>query len=676
MVRQKDQFWEYAEDQKGRFICKFCQKSYSGGIARVKSHLSRLQGRDIAICNSVPDDVQALALVAVRGKDHPYKKRKLTHSLTNIEGNGVDLPITPTSSYPDSSSGYHQTPLLAIFGKEKESNVKDKEFVDRVVAQAFLVNNIAVDAIQSSSFIAMVRAIAEFGPEYSLPSSATLCTKLLGDARKEVDEYVSTVKGSWFLTGCTLMSDTWTNMKDFSFTNLIAYSPKGAFLIKSYETDNTHIGDFLEDILLPIIDEIGSENVVQIIVNNSSGDEGVKDLATENHPHIYRTHCASRGIQLLLEDIHKEVEWIRSVIDESKSIVDYVYSHPEVVKLLRVLTGEKELKRSGKTPFISYIMTLQSMLELEDSLSMMVLSPEWRGVTESKIPLSNAIAEIIQNSEFWDRAKEVVSALEPLMTVLRLVDSEGSTAGYLYEAMERVSIEFKQRCCSDQSKYTKLVKLFSSRRNEDIVHKIHAAAAFLNPLLMYDGKVKYEQTDIREGMNYVVERMVSSNEMDDFTAQLLLYNGKSSKLFNTLSVLMMKKAHPRMWWEYNGGEVPLLRKIAIRILSQPCSSSLCGRHMSAFEVAHTKEINKLCQDTSDDFIYTRMNSKMMATYRDLEMQDKFAIDIAKIGDHPEDYHKLVHEASSRDMNGDTVMLSEMFGLGSSSSQNPTAAKAL
>ncbi|KAF6161215.1 hypothetical protein GIB67_042354 [Kingdonia uniflora] len=98
---------------------------------------------------------------------------------------------------------------------------------------------------------------------------------------------------------------------------------------------------------------------------------------------------------------------------------------------------------------------------------------------------------------------------------------------------------------------------------------MHAVAVFLNPSFMYDGKFKYEQTDVKDDVKW----MVHPSEMDDFVAELLRYNGKSQRLFNTLSVLMMKKVHPRLWWEYNGGELSLLQKVVIRILSQPCSSS-------------------------------------------------------------------------------------------------------
>lgn len=42
-----------------------------------------------------------------------------------------------------------------------------------------------------------------------------------------------------------------------------------------------------------------------------------------------------------------------------------------------------------------------------------------------------------------------------------------------------------------------------------------------------------------------------------------------------------------------GGRVPLLQKLAVRILSQTCSSSGCERNWSVFEKIHNKKRNRL-----------------------------------------------------------------------------------
>jgi len=47
------------------------------------------------------------------------------------------------------------------------------------------------------------------------------------------------------------------------------------------------------------------------------------------------------------------------------------------------------------------------------------------------------------------------------------------------------------------------------------------------------------------------------------------------------------------WWENYGSTVPILQKMAIRVLSQTCSSSGCERNWSVFEKIHTKKRNRL-----------------------------------------------------------------------------------
>ncbi|KAF9612501.1 hypothetical protein IFM89_000423 [Coptis chinensis] len=48
------------------------------------------------------------------------------------------------------------------------------------------------------------------------------------------------------------------------------------------------------------------------------------------------------------------------------------------------------------------------------------------------------VASVINNNEFWEDAKEMITAVDPLIKLLRMVDGKGGTLGYIYEAMGRV----------------------------------------------------------------------------------------------------------------------------------------------------------------------------------------------------------------------------------------------
>jgi hypothetical protein len=68
----------------------------------------------------------------------------------------------------------------------------------------------------------------------------------------------------------------------------------------------------------------------------------------------------------------------------------------------------------------------------------MFLSPEWRALSFRSKPEGQAIMRLVAYQEiFLDAVNEVCTISEPLVKVLRLVDRDKPTMGYLYEVMDR-----------------------------------------------------------------------------------------------------------------------------------------------------------------------------------------------------------------------------------------------
>ena len=162
------------------------------------------------------------------------------------------------------------------------------------------MNNIAFNVIHSPSFIAMCKAISDYGCGYALPSYSTLRRRLVPDARKDVEHCFAIVKESWLNTGCTLMSNIWTDIKERSFLYVIAYSPHGAIFLNSFErSDEKKTGNLLREILILVIEEIGPDKVVQTITDNASNYGLACEIIIGRFPHICRIRSAAHGIQLL-----------------------------------------------------------------------------------------------------------------------------------------------------------------------------------------------------------------------------------------------------------------------------------------------------------------------------------------------------------------------------------------
>ena len=69
---------------------------------------------------------------------------------------------------------------------------------------------------------------------------------------------------------CTLMSDGWSDKKNRSLTNFLVNSPSGMIFLKSIDTSNM-IKDVkkLFELLDSLVEEIGEENVVQVVTDST-----------------------------------------------------------------------------------------------------------------------------------------------------------------------------------------------------------------------------------------------------------------------------------------------------------------------------------------------------------------------------------------------------------------------
>ncbi|XP_050259381.1 putative disease resistance protein RGA3 isoform X2 [Quercus robur] len=112
MGRKRDRFWDYAEDLRGRFKCNYCKHEFPGGASRIKSHLAGVKGRDILICDFVPEDVRKEAYEATLGTNKKLKNASISSS--------------------DKGSTILSTSISTI-QKEKIVTQSEEEYIDEIV---------------------------------------------------------------------------------------------------------------------------------------------------------------------------------------------------------------------------------------------------------------------------------------------------------------------------------------------------------------------------------------------------------------------------------------------------------------------------------------------------------------------------------------------------------------
>jgi len=118
------------------------------------------------------------------------------------------------------------------------------------------------------------------------------------------------------------------------------------------------------------VEEIGEENVVQVITDNGSNYVSAGRLLEAKRPNLYWTPCAVHCIDLMLEDIGN-IPLIKKTIQKGVNLVGFIYSHSSTSSLLRQFTNKRELVRYAVTRFATSYLTLQRLYHEKGNLRKM-----------------------------------------------------------------------------------------------------------------------------------------------------------------------------------------------------------------------------------------------------------------------------------------------------------------
>ncbi|KAK9276942.1 hypothetical protein L1049_006480 [Liquidambar formosana] len=522
MVRGRDACWEHcvlvdATRQKVR--CNYCQREFSGGVYRMKFHLAQIKNKDIVPCAEVPNDVrdQIHSILSTPKKQKTSKKPKVDHAANGQQ----DSSSASGGVHPNhGSSGQHgSTCPSLLFPRPSPSSqpaVDDaqkqkQDDADKKIAVFFFHNSIPFSAAKSMYYQEMVDAVAECGVGYKAPSFEKLRSSLLEKVKGDINVRYKKYKDEWKDTGCTILCDCWSDGRTKSLVVFSVTCPKGTLFLKSVDisghADDAH---YLFELLESVILVVGVENVVQVITDSAASFVYAGRLLMGKYTSLFWTPCASYCIDKMLEDI-SEQEWVSTVLEEAKTITRYIYSHAWVLNMMRKFTGGRELNRPRITRFVTNFLTLRSVVIQEDNLKNMFSHTEWLSSIYSRRPDAQAIKSLLHLERFWKSAHEAVRVSEPLVKVLRIVDGDMPAMGYIYEGIERAKVVIMAYYKGIEEKYMPIWEIIDRRWNVQLHSPLHAAAAYLNPSILFSPNFKTDSR-MRNGFQEAMMKMVTEDK--------------------------------------------------------------------------------------------------------------------------------------------------------------------
>ena len=122
------------------------------------------------------------------------------------------------------------------------------------------------------SFAIACESIGQFGPGLKPPSMYELRVPFLKKEVEDTEKAIVEHKKEWADIGCSILSDGWrdtTVQKDI--INFLINSPKGSVFIRSMDVSEViKDANLLFKVLDDMVEEVGEENVVQVVTDNAS----------------------------------------------------------------------------------------------------------------------------------------------------------------------------------------------------------------------------------------------------------------------------------------------------------------------------------------------------------------------------------------------------------------------
>jgi hypothetical protein len=419
--------WKHVKKEGNTLVCQLCGHNFNGSLTRAVDHLLGISdgsGGGVEGCKKISDEQK-------NAVEKDYNKSKIEKGKMDMKRQWIEREIAMTSSntihFSSNLGGSSSTPTKA--GGTKTWKPIEKQEVDDVIAEFFYACAIPFNVARSPYFKNAFKKANNFGKEYVPPGSEALRTTLLSKTKDRVTNKLDDIRQSWKIIGCTILSDGWSDLCHHPLINVLVYSPQGVYFFKAVNAmDEVKTSEFIFRILDEAIQEVGKENVVQVITDSASNCVGAGKMIMEKYTKIYWTPCATHCLDLLLHDSTK-FPWVNETIRKGKTIANFVINHCLTLSIYRK-NATRELLRPCDIRFATFYITLKRVVEEKTSLGAIFCNTEWERSHLSKESKEKNVEQIVLNNNFWENAVKVLKMCNPIVNVLSMVDGDKTFYGF------------------------------------------------------------------------------------------------------------------------------------------------------------------------------------------------------------------------------------------------------
>ncbi|KAK1391295.1 DUF659 domain-containing protein [Heracleum sosnowskyi] len=389
-----------------------------------------------------------------------------------------------------------------------------------------------------------------------------------------------------------------------SMTNAMKNAPKD-YKPPSYDRARTSLLDDcrreVEKQCIPV-SETWTRQGTSIVSDGAAGRE-----ISKVHKHIFWSPCVVHTLNLIFKDFAATFPWIKSTYTRGKTIVKYFKNHDRAYDIFRNHSG-LELLKVAKTRFGSHFILLRRLSKCREALATTIVVRAWKDWIKSGDEHAREVAKevsaTISDEEFWDEVENIIVITKPLYYMIKFSDGEGQKMGEIYEKMDSMIGEIGDVMNHNKhhDDYEKMKEIMV-KRWEKMNIQMHCLGFALNPFF-YDINNLKSPAPVGE----------DEDEKRVLRRQLSKFQGKEGIFGTHAAMIDAVSMSPISWWSTYGAETPELSEIAMKVLSQPISSSSAERVWSTYYYIHNVKRNRLNSLRADKLVYIHSNIRLLSRF--------------------------------------------------------------
>ncbi|XP_028078524.1 uncharacterized protein LOC114280364 [Camellia sinensis] len=350
---------------------------------------------------------------------------------------------------------------------------------------------------------------------YVPPGYNLLRTTLLQKERANAERLLEPTRALWKERGLSIVSDRWVDSQRRPLINFMGVSEAGAVFLKAVNCGGERKDKFfISNLISQAIEEVGHQNVIQVITDNASVCSTTGLLIESKYLNIFWTPCAVHILNLALKNIcalketrgiafaYDKCHWITLCVDDMMFIKNFIMNHSMRLAIFNEFVPLK-LLAVANTRFASIIVMLKRFKLIKCGLQSMVISDQWVSYKEDDVGKATSVKEKLLNDVWWNKIDYILSFTLPIYEILRFCDSDKPCIHLVYGMWDTMIEKVKASIFRHEGKLDHEESIFYSVVHNILVEKWAKSNTPLHCLAHSSNPRYYSSTWLNENPNRV-----------------------------------------------------------------------------------------------------------------------------------------------------------------------------